>query len=344
MSGDNGLLSICCLGYNHADFILDNIKAVWNSDYKNIEIIVVDDGSKDDSAKILKDLQKLSPFPMTVVLQENTGNIGHNLNVALKHAKGQFVAFISLDDILCSDKIKKCITKLSENPSLAFIASSEVYAIDRNGNKIHTVPESKLNTLENVTIDDLLDLEYNEFGAFYIQGAFFRKKIIDIIGGFDEDMTGDDIVLRTKLFRYIKSNPEYVYDIIREHTCCYRRHGENVSKNIRRQIKIVTEYLGRYWPDKKNPEILVSWALYAISVLSFKDVLSLFSMNARATSLLNNDLIQNKLFKKVKSKILFKFFNILSIYKTKTETERKIIFEVCDHKLFELKFNRKLKK
>ena len=76
MSGTKNLLSICCLVYNHAPFIKDNIESIWNSDYNNLEIIVVDDGSKDESSDILKNLQKVSPYPMTIILQKNTGNVG----------------------------------------------------------------------------------------------------------------------------------------------------------------------------------------------------------------------------------------------------------------------------
>ena len=321
MNTNNVLLSICCLGYNHAQFIADNLKAIWDADCKNIEVIAVDDGSKDNSAEILKELQATSPIPMNVILQENTGNVGHNFNVGLKQAKGQFITFMSFDDVLCSDKIKQCITKLSENSNLAFIASSKVCGIDSNGNKINTIPELKLNTMMSTTIDDLLNLEYEEFGAFYIQGTFFRKSIVDTVGGFDEDMTGDDIVLRTKVFNYIKDNPQYTYEIMREPTCYYRRHGDNISNNRTRQIKIVTEYLDRYWHDKESPKILISWVISTINSLNFKDSLKLFSMNMRAASLLNNEKILNKLIEKLKEETsLFRY-----IYSKKKDGKKRYI-------------------
>lgn len=308
MSGSN-LLSICCLGYNHANFIKDNIEAIWNSTYRSIEIIAIDDGSNDSSVEILKELQKKSPFPMTVVAQKNTGNVGHNFNVALKKASGDFVTFMSLDDVLCSEKIKECIDKLISNKNLAFVASSKVSAINSYGKNCDTVSPLKLDSMKNVTIDDLLELEYGEFGSFYIQGTFFRKSIIDAVSGFDEDMTGDDIVLRTKVFRHIKGHPEYSFEIVQEATCLYRRHGNNVSRNIKRQIQIVTEYLQRYWSNRSNPDILISWGVYAIQSLSFGESLSVFSMNAKAALLLNNKEIQQQLIKKITtSNSIFRYF------------------------------------
>ena len=318
---DQPLVSICCVGYNHARFIKDNIKALWDSGYENLEIIVVDDGSTDKSGEILKEFQKQSPYSMKVILQKNTGNVGHNFNKALHKAKGKFIYFTSLDDFLYPKKLKECINRLVKSPNLAFVASSKVSAVDCEGKKSNLVSDLKLDSIENPRVDDLLELEYSDFNSFYIQGAFFRKDIIDKIGGFDEDMTGDDIVLRTKVFRYLKEHSEYGYEIIKEPICYYRQHNENISGNSVRQIKIVTEYLQRYWADRENPDVLVTWALHAIKNLKFEESIGLFSMNTRAALLLANNKIQKALMKKARreTSILRHIY-----YKTKEKNKRTI--------------------
>ncbi len=300
MNNYNNMLTFCCLGYNHASFIRNNIEAIWKSGYKNIEIIVVDDGSKDDSAKILEELQKISPYPMKIILQENTGNIGFNFNRALKIANGEFVLMMSLDDVICSNQIEKCINRLINNKNLAFIASSKVSAIDDNNKHISSVPALKLDTMINPNADDLLELEYNDFGAFYIQGCFFRKDIVANVGYFDEDMIGDDIVLRTKIFRYIKNTPNYSFEILKEPICYYRRHDNNVSNNSTRQMKIVGQYLQRYWTNRETPEIFALWMMHTIKYLTFKESLNLFAFNEKTASLLKDEKIQKQLIHKVK--------------------------------------------
>jgi len=68
MNLQNNMISICCTTYNHQSFCVDAIKSIWNQNYKNIEIIVIDDGSTDNTAphkqKAYKELSDLQ-FPIT---------------------------------------------------------------------------------------------------------------------------------------------------------------------------------------------------------------------------------------------------------------------------------------
>lgn len=333
MSTNNApLVSICCLGYNHGKFIKENIQTVWNSDYDNVEIIVMDDGSTDDSAQILKELAKQSPCNMQVILQKNTGNIGHNFNVAMQHARGKYISFISLDDVLMPDTISACCKILQADKNIAFVASSRVAGIDANGNPYTNIPPLKLDSMSNVTVDDLLELEYNEVGAFYIQGAVFRKDIIDAVGGFDEDMTGDDIVLRTKIFRYMQKHSALSFVILPRPLCMYRQHDSNVHLNSARQIKIITEYMQRYWPDRPNPQILIDWGLYTLRHLPKEKWYEFFSMNARALSLLGAPQVIDFLkVMDVQQYIWLKVPFVLNIFKTKNiiTGERNVYVKFC---------------
>ena len=336
MNTNNNLLSICCLGYNHGKFIADNIKAIWKSNYKNIEIIVVDDGSKDNSGKILKDLQAKSPFPMKVILQKNTGNVGHNFNIALQQAKGQFITFMSLDDVLNPNTIAKVMDLLKSDKKVAFVASSVIQGIDDSGRLCNNIPSLKLKSISQPTINDLLELEYNEFGAFYIQGAFFRKEIVDAVNGFDEDMTGDDIILRTKVFKFMVQNPEWTFKILSEPLCFYRQHDSNIHSNSLRQMKIVSEYLERYWPDRENPKIFVGWACHALRQIPKERWTDFFGLNKRALSCLSDARIQ-ALFNEseTQEKIIFKIPLIITIKRIKKTIpkEKKIILSLLGLKV-----------
>lgn len=318
----NGLLSICLLGYNHAKFINYCIDSILQNKYKNIEIIIVDDGSKDNSKEILQNLKL--PVPLKLVLQENTGNIGYNFNQALKKAEGEFIMFMSLDDMLCPNAIDTAMDILSKNDKIAFVVASDIKGIDEN-NKIlkkKKIEELKLHSMNTntITFNDLLELEYEVFGSFYIQGCFFRKEIVDKVNGFDEDIIGDDIVLRTKVFKYLIDNKnDYTFKILKEPLCCYRRHDNNISKNNTRQIKIVTQYLDKYWPDRPYPKILTSWFLHTITHMSLQKTIEVFSINKNLSFLVYDKKVKEILYKKINYK---NFFQKYIFYKEKRDKKR----------------------
>ncbi|KRF65864.1 hypothetical protein AO825_18440 [Pectobacterium brasiliense] len=301
MPGYNkNLLSICCLGYNHASFLAENIKSICNIDYPNIEIIAIDDGSQDNSVNLLRELSQKIPLRMEVISQENTGNIGKNFNNAYKVAKGELITFIALDDVYNPNVMLKQIEAMNNSPELAFSASSKAVSINNEGYVNENFQALSLYSQETQNIDDLLEFEYSEFGAFYIQGSIFKKSVIDAVGGFDEDMTGDDLVLRTKVFRYIQENPHYSFLIQKDNSCFYRLHDGNVHKNTIRQLKIVTEYLERYWPERENPKTLIDWYSAYIYSEKFDVYIKSFSLNNRAAGLLKEARVISEIKKSVK--------------------------------------------
>jgi len=303
-----GRCSICCLGYNHAAFIKQSIEAMWAQDYKNLEIIALDDGSKDNSVALLKELQAQSPVPMSVIDQVNTGNIGGNFNRCFEHASGEFVMFISLDDKLYPQAISEKMAFMNGHKKVAFGANSKIMGIDAYENIKDDVPALKLHDMKNPTISDLLELEYEEFGSFYIQGTVFRSDIVRAFSGFDEEMTGDDIVLRTKFFLYMRDNPGYTFKVFDNPACYHRKHDSNVHKNSYRQIKIVALYLAKYWPERENPKTLKMWMEYAISASSIKTFPKLFFINGVTRRyLLQKDMwrfvIKNKFVARIRAKL-----------------------------------------
>ncbi|MDO4694447.1 MAG: glycosyltransferase [Eikenella sp.] len=289
-------LSICCLGYQHAAFLQECLASIAQIPYTDIEVVVVDDGSPDNSVEVLSKLAQSFPFPLKIIAQENTGNIGKNFNQALLHTTGELVSFIALDDVFHPKSIVTAIEYMNADSRLAFIAPAKAVAISQEGWILDTLPPLPIESMKHPNINTLLECEYTQFGSFYIQGCLFRKSVIEAVGGFDEDMTGDDIVLRTKLFRYIQAHPEWQYGFLPLNSVFYRLHDNNIHKNGIRQIRIVTEYLSRYWPDRPNPPMLTNWALGTLNEgnpVEWRTALQ--HMNSRAADLLNDQQIRRKM-------------------------------------------------
>ena len=300
------LLSVCVLCYNHGKFLEKNIQSIIESGIKDLEIIVVDDGSKDDSVAIINKLKDKNNCPFIAITQENTGNIGHNFNVALKNASGEFVTFISADDFYNSKELLNNYNILNNNDNYAFVASTKIKEVNSKNQEVtkkKQVPPLEVDKLQNPTINDLLELEYNTLGVFYIQGCLFRKKIIDEINGFDEDLVGDDIILRTKVFRYLLNHQEYSFFMNHNACCFYRRHDNNVSKNGFRQMLIVSQYLERYWPERPNPPVFYSWLYNSFQFMESNQIFELFAQNKLLTECLKERDVQNFLIKTIFKKV-----------------------------------------
>ena len=292
---NSSLLSFLCVSYNHEKFIENCMKSIWNNDYKNIEVIVLDDGSKDNSVKILNKLKEQSPFSMKIIAQENTGNIGANFNKLISEASGEFLSFISCDDMVIENTIFQKIQELVNNKNLAYICHSKIIGVDNNGERINTVPPLTLDIIKNPTVEDILNLDYKEIGSYYIQGAIYRKAIIDNSGGFDDDMICDDIIFRTKLSRYMLKHPELELKVLKTPAIYYRRHENNISSNALRQVKGVMQYYRRYWNDKELPEMFYKW-LYNLDRTDLLELIIADEYKIKIFNNLDNHYIKSALF------------------------------------------------
>lgn len=328
------LISVCCLGYNHAAFLKENLDSIEKIGYNDLEVIVVDDGSKDNSVELLYQLKENYSYPLKIVSQQNTGNIGKNFNTALSQAVGELVTFISLDDVFNSKVLLEAINDMNADQNLAFWASSKAISINNAGFINTDFSELPISTMRDINIPDLLELEYSNFGAFYLQGTVLRKELVDKINGFDEDLIGDDIILRTKLFKYLLDKPEWSYKIVNKNTVFYRLHDNNVHKNRVRQIQIVTEYLERYWKGRDNPPILLQWVKDTIKNVPFSEYMKMFSLNKRAASLINEPDIQNEI-----KRVLLKENSLLNFLYKKTKVGNLRVVKIFN--FFEFTYNRK---
>ena len=123
------LVSIIISCYNHQDYITACIESIVRQTYKNIELIVIDDGSSDNSAQILEQLSQKYSF--SFAQQQNMG-LTKTLNKALAKAKGKYIAPIGSDDILMLDKTEKQVDFLENNSSIAVVGGS-IICIDDQG-------------------------------------------------------------------------------------------------------------------------------------------------------------------------------------------------------------------
>ncbi|OTW74713.1 beta-1,3-N-acetylglucosaminyltransferase [Bacillus thuringiensis serovar cameroun] len=108
------IVSIVIPLYNGEKYIEETMESILNQTYKNIEIVIVDDGSKDRSSTIVKNLEQKYPGQIKYVSQENQG-VAVARNTGIENASGEYVAFLDSDDLWHPIKIEKQIESMHKN-------------------------------------------------------------------------------------------------------------------------------------------------------------------------------------------------------------------------------------
>ena len=175
MSNDYGKISVLMGVYNCASSVTDAIRSIQKQFYTNWELIICDDGSTDDTLKIVE--KEVLKDPRLIVIK-NDRNQGLNitLNKCLKIATGKYVARMDGDDLCREDRFEKQITYLEEHPEIQ-IVSSWMSLFDENGEwGIQRIPEYP--TKEQVVTGT----------PIHHAPVMMRKECMKEIGGYTEDV------------------------------------------------------------------------------------------------------------------------------------------------------------
>lgn len=142
----NKLVSVIIPVYNVENYVKEAMQSIQNQTYKNLEIIVIDDGSKDNTYKVVEYLAKDDDRIKLYKNEENL-KIVKTLNRALSLANGEYIARMDGDDISALNRIEKKVKFLEENKEYDLVGCS-MKAIDTDGNNIgQTVHFSNQNLL-----------------------------------------------------------------------------------------------------------------------------------------------------------------------------------------------------
>jgi len=239
---DKPLVSVVILSFNHEDYIEKSILSVVNQTYKNIEIIVIDDGSKDNSPEILQKLQKEYGFKLK--FQENQG-VSRTLNKTItQHTHGKYITCWASDDIMLPDKTEKQVKFFEENPDYDMVFG-KVRMIDEKGEIIENFKIFNYSDEHVKYIPFELLIDNNLIPAPTI---IMRRDIWDKCGGYDENTILEDFDLSLK----IAYNGKIAY--LNDFFTYYRWHGQNQSTQV---LKIFTATwdLVNSWKDRMSPAV-----------------------------------------------------------------------------------------
>lgn len=272
---DFPLVSVLIPAYNHENYIQETIESIINQTYPNIELIILDDGSKDKTWEKITELKPKCENRFVKIHFETKQNEGTciTLNKLLKLSSGEFVYIIASDDLAKPQAIEKEVKFLQDNPDYALAVGDNEY-VDFMGKQIFRTQKAFTSNIKNAkykTVKEFLssklkiDFLSDDFGSYktlykenYIpNGYLIRKNIFETIGNFTKNAPLEDFWLMLQISKYKKM--KYIDEIL----FSYRIHDTNTIGNSTRMRELTTQtrnyeqkLLEKYLTNHKNDELL----------------------------------------------------------------------------------------
>ena len=280
----NPFISICIPTFNRSKYLKEAIESALNQNYENYEIIIVDDGSTDNTVEMVKSIN--SDKIRYVKSEVNLGRPKIR-NKLVTLAKSDFLLWLDDDDILKENIINDYVKIIQANPSVNIIYGNLLQFDDETGNEIqkfepNDYTKSKSEMLRNLILGN----------GITFPASLIKKELFEQCGYFDEEyLRAQDYELWSRLYK--KANFYKVNDIV----CYYRKHNSNVSFGSiidhSYEAKTVKKVLSEY----SFPELFENFDLSNQEVLDYiyyHIALSLYNFQDYTNSLFYLNKIQNK--------------------------------------------------
>ncbi len=204
------LVSVLTPCYNQSAFVCEALESIRNQTYRNIQLIIIDDCSTDDSVAVIQDwvaviqdwIEKFSVKCIFVTHTQNQG-VCKTLNEALSYAKGKYISMLAADDIWLLDKTENHVREMEKLPEEVGVIYSDSLTIDENGN-----------LLPNKFIESHRDFSSMPAGNIFptlLEGNFIpamttliRRQCYDHVGMYDEELSYEDYDMWLRMSHHYK--------------------------------------------------------------------------------------------------------------------------------------------
>nr|MDQ3283482.1 glycosyltransferase [Acidobacteriota bacterium] len=190
------LVSVLMAAYNHEKYVEDSVRSIFAQTYPNLELIVIDDGSRDRTPDILRRLAAESPIPMRLEVQSNVGTT-RTMNRAFSLANGEIIAFSASDDRLLPHHVETLVNAYLAAPPETGLVFGDMYVIDEAGNRTERIFRTATPRDGWVYEDFLLRRCMVPGLAAIVPAKVFRE-----VGGYNEGSQIDDIEFLTRIARH----------------------------------------------------------------------------------------------------------------------------------------------
>lgn len=175
---NNPLISVIVPSYNQSKFIGQTIDSILNQSYKNVEILVIDGLSTDNTVEVLKKYEEKIFW-----ISEKDNGQTDAINKGIKLAKGEIITYLNSDDYYLENTLQITVKKFNENNGFLWLSGNYII-VDENGTEIQSLIAKYKTFLRKFLSFNLL-LILNPINQ---PSTFLTKKLIDKVGFFNVDL------------------------------------------------------------------------------------------------------------------------------------------------------------
>lgn len=261
------LVSVIIPAYNHEQYVQETIKSVINQTYKNIELIIINDGSKDNTYNKIAEMREFCQKRFAGFIfqtQENSG-ICKTLNKAVSLCKGKYIAVIASDDIYLPSCLEEQIKIMEENPQVVQTMPDNI-SIDSSGKTFEGLKcNNKTFNLKSKYWQEIfpeIDLSSKDFHSYqsvlkndlWFNGFLWRKEAIDKFFPIPTIRMSEDYYInlqlaKTGVVKFI-NKPLFLYRVHQTNTLNNKKYMDTIGTNVRiEEIKQVLKPGQEKWKE-----------------------------------------------------------------------------------------------
>lgn len=211
--------SIITITYNRANLIVETIESVLKQTYQNFELLIVDDGSTDNTEEVVTNYTRKYKGKIRYIKSKNVGAPSKLRNIGLQHATGEIISILDSDDLWLEEKLEEMYTIFSEHEDVQFTFHNLQHFTQAKGVK-DPFYRYKSSFYKNI-LNELLVGKILAFPVFSM-----RSSLVQEVGYFDED------VMEGQHDYYLRVATKYKMFYMNKSLTLMRRHESNLSKNF----------------------------------------------------------------------------------------------------------------
>lgn len=255
------LVTVAIASYNHARFIHYAMDSILLEDYPDKEILIIDDGSTDNSVEIIQEWVDRNKENLNIkfISRANKG-LSITLNELFDNAKGEYIAYLASDDVLCNNGISKRIALLRETGKMLVVGDSTVINDENTVTFASWMKDFMKVNVKNYETEKGMMKEILMHPALSGSILLIHRDIYNKIGKIPENFYAEEY------FLYQRASALRLMVYLDLPVCYYRRHDGNQSRegvsNKSHLVKSIIKSYGMNWrmfPGKLKLVAFIEW-------------------------------------------------------------------------------------